>query len=377
MRRPEPATVLDRRTLNRSLLARQGLLARGGSSIAHVIDGLVGMQAQVPRDPYIGLWARLRDFDAASLETLLLERRVVRMTLMRTTLHLVTARDATVLRSATQSVCELGFRSSPFRRRLDGVDLDTLCEAGIALVEDRPLTVSELGAALAERWPERDREAMAYAVRYLVPLVQVPPRGLLRRSSVPRVTTLRSWLDGRDDRQPALGRQPEVTERAPDEAVERYLRAFGPATAADVRAWSWLPAAREIIERLRPRLRSYRDEAGRELVDVADGLFAAPDSPAPVRVLGEYDNVFLAHADRTRITGELTWGGGWSRRGAFFVDGYLAGAWRPDRSDPARIELEARRPLTADERRDVTAEALALARFLADGRGRPEAVWVE
>jgi hypothetical protein len=225
---PPEDSLLDRRTLNRTLLARQQLLARVAMPVADMIEHLVGLEAQVPRDPYISLWSRLRDFQPAALERLLLEREAVRMTLMRTTLHLVTARDAPRLRAAMQAVCERGFGSSPFRRQLDGIDLDALLAAGTAAVEDRPRTVAELGAVLAELWPTHDRTALAYAVRYLVPLVQVTPRGLLRRSAAPRVTTLYAWL----------GEAARVDTRADsrlEEVVLRYLRAFGPATVADVR----------------------------------------------------------------------------------------------------------------------------------------------
>jgi len=354
---PEGAT-LDRRTLNRTLLARQHLLERADLSVGAAIEALVGLQAQVPRDPYISLWSRLRGFDPADLEALVLERRAVRMTLMRTTLHLVTADDATGLRAVLQDVCDRGFRSSPFRRRLDGVDLDELLAVGAAVTAEKPRTVSELGALLGERWPAGDRTAMAYAVRYLVPLVQVPPRGLWRRSGAPRVTTLAAWL--------GLAEEPVVSAVIPpDEVALRYLRAFGPATAADIRTWSWLRELRPVIERLRPRLRAYRDEAGRKLLDVQDGVFADGEEPAPVRFLGEYDNLFQSHADRSRVTGELSWGFSYLRRGTFFVDGFLAGAWSAsDRGGRASILIEPRVSLSA-ARDEVVAEADALLRFLA------------
>jgi DNA glycosylase AlkZ-like len=378
VRRPEPGALLDRATLNRTLLARQGLLARTDAPTDAMVEHLVGMQAQVPRDPYIGLWARIADFDPGVLEGMLLERRAVRMTLMRSTLHLATARDAVLLRSVTQPVNERGFRSSPFRRRVAGMDLDALREAGVQLVEAQFLSTSELGRALAERWPGEDAEAMAYAVRYLEPMVQVTPRGLFRHTAAPRLTTLRSWLGG----VPGGGAPRTVVDAdrpadaALDDVVERYLRAFGPATAADIRTWSGIAGARDVIARLRPRLRAYRDADGRELVDVADGLFAPPDAPAPVRFLGEYDNVFLGHSDRSRITGDLDWGTPWARRGAFFVDGRLSGAWRfPDPSRPGRLVLEPMRPLTGPERDEAAREAAELGRFLADGADRPDVAW--
>ncbi len=369
---PGEGALLDRRTLNRTLLARQHLLQRSATPAPDMIEHLVGLQAQVPRDPYISLWSRLRDFEPDALERLLLDRQAVRMTLMRTTLHLVTARDAVSLRGVLQGVCERGYESSPFRRRLDGVDLDELCAVGASLVDERPRSIAELGLALADRWPDRDREAMAYAVRYRVPLVQVTPRGLLQRSSAPRVTTLAGWLGASTGDTPAV-------DPSPDEAVLRYLRAFGPAGGADIRAWSWLTGVRGIIERLRPCLRSYRDEAGRELLDVEDGVFADRDEPAPARFLGEYDNVFLSHADRSRITGDLAWGASFTRKGAFFVDGFLAGAWRLGQAGGGApvVELEARRPLTVAARDEVHAEAVGLLRLLAPGAADGGIAWQE
>jgi hypothetical protein len=257
---PREGSVLERRTLNRTLLARQHLLTRVALPVPAMLEHLVGLQAQVPRDPYIGLWSRLRDFSPGELEQLLLKRQAVRMTLLRTTLHLVTARDAPPLRAVLQAVCERGFRSCPFRRALDGVDLDAVCAAGTAILADRPRTVAE-GRLLGERWPTRDHGALAYAVRYLLPLVQVPPRGLWRRSAAPRLTTLHAWL--------GLSPGDSPTEVPPDETVLRYLPAYGPASVTDIRTWSWLTALRPVVERLRPRLRSYRDATGHALLDVS------------------------------------------------------------------------------------------------------------
>ncbi len=352
-------SVLDRRTLNRTLLARQHLLRRAEMPVPDLIEDLVGLQAQVPRDPYIALWSRLERFEPAALEQLLLDRRAVRMTLMRTTLHLTTARDAPALRRAMQGVCERGYAASPFRRRLGEIDLEAVLSLGVGLVEEQPRSIAELGSALAERWPSKDPTALAYAVRYLVPLVQVTPRGLLRASAAPRVTTLAAWLGTKPSGDTAAA-------SPTDEIVLRYLRAFGPATAADIRAWSWLSEVRAVVARLRPRLRTYRDEAGRELLDVDGGVINSPDEPAPVRLTGEYDNLFLSHADRSRITGDRSWGAAYLRAGAFFVDGFLAGSWRSTTSGGrAAIELTAHRPLEASEREAVASEAEALAGFLA------------
>ncbi len=353
--RPPEGAVLTRRTLNRTLLARQGLLEVSALPVTSAIEQVVGLQAQVPADPYLSLRARLRGFVPSALEGLVLERSALRLGLFRGTLHLVTARDALGIRPLMQEDAVRSFRSSPFARRLEGVDLDGVLRAGIDLLEERPLSLVELGAALSRRWPSADADALAYAIRILVPVVQVPPRGLWQRTGAPRITTLAGWLGG--DRE-------ERTTR--EDVVVRYLRAFGPATIADMRTWSGLTALAATVGGMRDQLRTYRDEAGRVLVDAEDGLLADAEVPAPVRFLGEYDNVFLAHADRSRITGILRWGAAYARKRAFFVDGYLAGAWRVDTSRGAVVlTVEQAAPLSAVARDEVAAEASAVVSFVA------------
>jgi hypothetical protein len=348
--------VLDRRTLNRTLLARQLLLARVDDDPVDVAERLVGLQAQVPLDPYIGIWTRVHPFDPEELGRALLERRCVRMTLLRSTLHLVSSADALRIRPLLQGMLERAFAASPFARRLAGLDLSRVVERGRRLVEEEPLTLARLRAALADEWPGVDANALAYAVRYLLPLVQVTPRGVWGRTLQPTVTTLESWL----------GEEEAGGGSSLDEVVLRYLRAFGPASGADVRTWSWLGDVRGVLARLRPRLRVYRDESGRELFDVADGVFADPSSPAPVRFLPQYDNVFLSHAERGRIADRVRWDGSFAHRGAFLVDGFLAGAWRlREEKREATLAVEVRTPIRAGERRRLREEAEALLVFLA------------
>src|SRR5947208_633573 len=251
------APTLTTRALNRALLARQHLLARASVPAEAMVEHLVGLQAKVPTNPYVALWSRLEDFEARELEALILERRAVRTSLLRTTLHLVIARDALAMRPVLQGVLQRGFASgSPFHKQLVGVDLDALIAAGKALLDDEALTTAQLGKRLAQRWQDRDPVSLAYAVRYLVPMVQVPPRGLWQKSGQPTWRSLQSWLG-----------QPVEGSDAPDRLVLRYLAAFGPASAKDIATWSWLTRVREIIDRLRPALRVCRDERGGELFD--------------------------------------------------------------------------------------------------------------
>jgi len=170
--------MLGPRALNRALLARQLLLARDHMPPLAVIEHLVGMQAQAPLSPYVGLWSRLEGFDPGQLAAAIDDRAAVRTSLMRSTIHLVTARDAFALRSWTQAALTRGFASSPFAKRLEGIEIESLVAFGREIVGDASLGRAALGRSLAARWPDGDQEAMAYAVAAHLPLVQVPPRGV-------------------------------------------------------------------------------------------------------------------------------------------------------------------------------------------------------
>jgi Winged helix DNA-binding domain len=362
---PSSAPVLTRRVLNRTLLARQGLLERTARDPLEVVTTLVGMQAQEPIDPYVGLWARIADFDPLLVSEAIETRRLVRMGSFRTTLHLLTTEDALAVAPLTAGVHRRTFANTPFAKALVGVPPeDVIAEARTALAA-RPMSPSELGRHLAERWPDRDQASLAYVARYSLSLVQVPPRGLWERRGRTTNTTLEAWT----------GRTPAAT--TVDALVLRYLRAFGPATTADMRTWSWFTGLREVVERLRPSLRAFRDEAGRELLDVEDGIVADPDLPAPVRFLPQYDNVFLSHDDRSRINGALSWGLAFVRKGTLLVDGGIAGAWRVGREGTsATMTVELGRALSSAERRDLEAEAERLGAFL-DPEARRDLVILE
>lgn len=349
------APLLTRRALNRTLLGRQLLLERVARPAESVIEHLVGMQAQEPPDPYLALWSRIEGFDPQELSTLIETRRAVRGSTLRTTLHLMTARDFLTLRPVLQDVLERAWRSSPFAKDLVGLDLAEVVAAGRELVEAEPLTTAQLAKALAERWPDRVPNSLAYASRFLLPIVQVPPRGLWGKKAAPKATTAQVWLG-----------QPLATETAADAAVLRYLAAFGPASVADIRIWSWLTGLRAVVDRLRPRLRTFQDEDGRELFDVEDGLLVDADVPAPIRLLPQYDNIFLSHDDRSRILFEkmtvpdMVWKGG------VLVDGFISGAWRIRREkQQATMTIELVTPVTAAQRVEIEEEAARAFAFVA------------
>ncbi len=358
------APILTTRALNRALLARQHLLARVAMPAEAMLEHLVGMQAQVPANPYVALWSRLEGFEVGELEKLIMERRAVRTSLLRTTLHLVTARDALRMRPVLQPVLERGYASgSPFHKQLVGVDLDALTAAGRALVDDEALTTAQLGRRLAERWPDRDPVSLAYAVRYLVPLAQIPPRGLWHRSGQPTWRSLASWLGG-----------PIEGDHAPDRLVLRYLAAFGPASVRDIATWSWLTRVREMVDRLRPRLRVFRDERGSELFDVEGGALPDPETPAPVRFLPEYDNIGLSHTDRSRILDPRTIGRITGYVGTFLIDGLIAGQWRLEtKKEQHVLLLDPFVPLSDDQAADLTDEGARLLAWAGAGKAAPAA----
>jgi hypothetical protein len=356
------ADLIGTRELNRALLDRQALLRRVDRPALELVEHLVGLQAQEPEDPYVGLWTRLAGFHAAELARALLHREAVRIALQRSTIHLVSARDCVALRPVLQPVGERMARGQ-FGRRLAGVDPAELAAAARELVDAEPLTFGELGKRLAERWPDREPLALAQTARTLLPLVQVPPRGVWKRSGRALHVTVESWLG-----------RPVGTDAAPDELVLRYLAAFGPASVADVQNWSGLTRLAEVVERLAPKLVTFRSADGRLLYDLPDAPRPGEDVPAPVRFLPQFDNVLLGHADRSRIVppgaaGLYDQEFHWS---PLLVDGMLRGVWRVARERGAAT-LHARAPgLSAAEQEAVAAEAAALLDFLEPAAGRRE-----
>lgn len=354
--------VLSDRALNRATLARQLLLRRSDLSPLEAVEHLVGLQAQVPLDPYLGLWSRLERFRPEQLGRLLEDRQVVRIVAMRGTLHLLTAADCLVLRPLAQPLLDRELARHPQHGpALEGVDLDAVIAFARPLLAGRPRTGPELRAAMAERFPAHDPAALAYACRNRLAFVQVPPRGVWGKTARVTGTTAEAWL----------GRQP-TADPPVDDVVLRYLGAFGPATVADVSAWSGLTGVREVVDRLRPRLLSLRDERGRELLDPPDAPRPDARTPAPPRFLPEYDNLLLSHADRSRfgsaahrapLSAAGTAGGG-----SVLVDGLLRGVWRIERDGAngvAVLVVSHVEPLTRKAAAALAVEGRRLLRFLA------------
>ncbi|MBB5953494.1 hypothetical protein FHS29_000064 [Saccharothrix tamanrassetensis] len=339
--------VITLRGLNRALLHRQLLLERSERSVTDAVEHLVGMQAQEPQAPYYGLWSRLQDFAPADLGDLLTDAKVVRAPLHRATIHLVTAADHARVEPVLRDLLHRRFGSSQFRGVLTGLDLDKFDAVARELLAERPRTRSELGRCLAEHWSGRNAESLGYAVTYLLPVVQLPPRGVWGRSGQAVWATAEQWL-GR------VGDDADLTG-----FVRRYLAAFGPATVKDIQLWSGLTRLRDVVRGM--DLRVLRDEQGRELFDVPDGPLPDPDTPAPVRFLPEFDNLLLGHDDRTRVISDEDY-----RRGiviggkpTLLVDGFVHGTWRFSEG----LDVQVFRPLTAAQREEVLAEGARLLAF--------------
>ena len=355
------SNVLEPRALNRALLERQMLLRRQNLSAFDAVERLAGMQAQEPDAPYVGLWTRLEDFDPDELARLISDRSVVRSPLMRSTIHLVSGRDCLKLRPVIQPVLARAFSGSPFHRKLEGLDFDELLAAGRAFLEERPHTRAELSMLLAERWPDRDPLSLAYAITFLAALVQVPPRGIWGESGQATWTTTESWLGSPLDPTPS-----------PEQIFLRYFEAFGPATVADARAWSGLGGLREVFERLRPRLVTFRNEHGRELFDLPGAPLPDPDTAAPPRFLPAFDNALLSHHDRTRIISEehrKSLSRDRSMRGVL-LDGFACATWRTEQGDGRwALVVSPFGPLTGEDRDALTREGERLLGFLAGEQG--------
>ena len=352
--------TLTTRQLNRTLLERQLLLRRSPLTPVEAIEHLAGMQCQEPPAPFYGLWSRLQRFDPAELVGLLEDHAVLRTTLMRATLHLTTADDFLAWRPMHQAMLEKRFAGSGSMKQLDGLDVAEVVAAGRAVLVATPGTTATLGRALAERWPERDRTALAYAVRFIVPLAQLPPRGTsLERQGGQAVVAPVEELLGR----------PLAADTAPDALLLRYLGAFGPASVADMLLWSGLTGLAAAVDRLRPRLRSFRDERGRELLDLPDAPVLTGDEPAPPRFLPWFDNILLGHDDRSRVLPYANRLG--VVGGSCFVldDGFARATWKIERSgDAARLVVEPLGPLSDPD--GILAEGERLLSFAAPEAAR-------
>src|SRR5262245_20920377 len=277
---------LSLRTLNRTTLARQLLLGREKVRVATAVQRVAGLQAQIPRPPFIGLWSRVDGFQRADLVRAIDRRDIVRGTLMRGTIHLVSRQDFIDWRPVIQPVLTR-VMMSVLGKVIAQFDLDRIVDAARARFDSDACTFAELRRHLSEEFPGVNERGMALIVRMLLPLVQTPRAGQpWAYHAAADFAVAQSWL-GED----------VANTGQPERLALRYLAAFGPATSQDFQIWSGLPAGRSVVDALRPKLRILRDETGRELFDLPKAPLVDEAETAPVRFLPEYDNVLLAHVD--------------------------------------------------------------------------------
>jgi hypothetical protein len=341
--------VLTLRELNRATLARQLLLERKNISVLPAIERLAGLQAQWPPSPYVGLWSRLTGFRRESLERAVLRGEVVKPTVMRGTLHLITARDYPIFWTALRDMptwyddthLALALRAVPGLR---------------LLAEQAPLPFKDALEHLEREHGHRDIEArrIFYAVR--------------RRAHLLHARETALWMSRPSAVfHPHPEPDPLDVLAARTELVRRYLAAFGPSTRADIADWSGLRVTdfAAALDALEP-LRRFRDENGRELVDLPRAPLPSPDTPAPVRFLPKWDNTLLAHADRRRVLPEELRKAVIAKNGdvtqTFLVDGVVAGSWANDRKGKVTVTPFA--PLPRTSRAEVDAEAARLEAWL-------------
>lgn len=361
------SSLLTTRQLNRALLARQMLLSRETTPVVASVERLVGLQAQLARPPFVGLWTRLEGFQRGDLTGPLQERRIVRATAMRGTIHLMSAADYVGLRGAIQPALTRGMKAI-LRERAETLDVAALEAEARAFFGGSPATFDALRNHFKAKDPEADERAMAYVIRNVLPLVQAPTDAPWGFPAAADFALAETWLG-----------TPVPTEPAPaHELVRRYLAAFGPATPSDMQTWSGLQGLRAVFEDLRPDLVTFRDARKRELFDLPEAPRPGEDAPALVRFVPEFDNLVLAHDDRTRVIAD-------EHRprvtlknlqvlATFLVDGFVAGTWKVERKKKiAALLLEPFGKLDKKTAKALEAEGDALLRFVEEDAETREA----
>jgi hypothetical protein len=343
----EKADSLSLRALNRATLARQMLLAREKVKVVAAIERIAGMQAQLARPPFVGLWTRIENFKRDDLRKAIEKRDVVRATMMRGTIHLMSRRDYLAFRAPLQPMLTRAALRTP-------VTFDP-AEGREFFAE--PRTFDDLRKHLLRRDPKCEERAVAYTIRMHLPLIQVPTDAEWSYPGQACFTLVESWL----------GESIATDSRAHALAL-RYFAAFGPASVADLQSWSGLGAMKAVVEELRPKLRVFRDASGKELFDLPKAPRPDEETPAPVRFLPEYDNLLLAFADRSRIIAAEHRPRIFTKNlvvpPTFFVDGFVAGTWKIERQE---VKLDPFVKLSKKTRDELERESEALLSFV-EGR---------
>ena len=345
---------LTRKRLNRTLLHRQHLLERVSTTVTSMSRHLVGLQAQENLPPYLSLAARLTDFDPYDVTRALEDKTLVRLLVMRGTIHLITRNDALTLRQWTRPVHDREIKVSQTIGSAREIDRDAFDKAVTGLLADGPIPQKALGLALAEQFPGYTPTQLGQLARSTHALAQLPPRGSWKGSGGVVYQPVDAWLEG------------DVVEPDVPAIVRRYLRAFGPASAADATAWSGVTGLAALMKGM-DDLERHEDENGKVLYDVPGAPSADAETPAPVRLFGYYDNVWLSHAGRDRVTDpekrKAQQGPNGAAAAPILVGGWLEGLWRVA---DGRVEIVSiLRKLTKAEQSELDDEIARVEALLA------------
>jgi hypothetical protein len=340
--------TLTWRDLNRAMLARQMLLERVSLDVPEVLQRMGGLQAQYAPSMYIGLWTRIDGFDREELTRQLERRDVIQGTLLRSTIHLVSKADywpfAVGIRVPRRDAYQRAVRD-----KADPAAMEDAVQRLRALLSERHLRRTEIDQLFGPQ--------IRHGIGMYLDMVRVPPSGTWARRRADLFGAAEDWV----------GRLDVTEDDAQDLLIRRYLGAFGPAHRTEIADWAGLPVSAVAKVLARHDLRTFRDERGRELVDLPNGPLPDPDTPAPVRFLPTYDAILLAHARRTLVLPEEHRSKVFHVRmpqsiGTFLVDGQVAGTWA---SKGNRVEWEPFATLPVRLRRQVDAEAERLTAFHA------------
>jgi hypothetical protein len=363
------APTISTRALNRALLARQLLLARQSLPATDAVSRVGGLQAQLARPPFVGLWTRLRAFERAQLLAPVRGREIVRATAMRGTIHLMTAADYCAHRGALQPTFDRGLRSVG-KSWVDTTDLAALDAQARAYFGGAPATFEALRDHLAATDDRGNIRLCGYAVRMRLPLVQVPTDAPWGWPAAAEFALAEAWF----------GHPVRLESGDARALVRHYLAAFGPATPADAQAWSGIAGLRATFDTLRDELMSFRDERGRELFDLPDAPRPDADAEAPVRLLPEFDTAILGHADRSRIVPDAYRSRLVTKNlfvpATILVDGFVVGSWTAASTrKTATLTITPFAKVAKRTRTELEAEAEALLAFTEPEAGKAEVRW--
>jgi hypothetical protein len=352
--------VLTLRELNRATLARQFLLERTARTPLEVIRWLVALQGQVSNAPYVGLWTRIHTFQRADLTGLLENKRVLRASSLRGTLHIIATDDYLLFHPLLKPALTRNLHL--FAQRTEDFDLDHFIAEMRAYVREQPRTAVELRAKMEELYPGMGKQQIADSVRMHMALIQILPAGTWGFTGKPVHMEASMWL----------GHPFPDADSALSQLVRRYLAAFGPASVKDIQQWSGIAGIRPTIEALRPELLTFRDELGRELFDLPDAPRPSEDTPVPVRFLPEFENMLFSYEERGRIVNRAYFPAIFTQNGqncaTFLVDGFVAGSWKIERGPTsATLAIYPFNPLTSDVQAELQEEGERLMRWVLDG----------